>query len=148
MQPTAVTEPNNELGERLMSANRCITIRDVATAVNAGASSAWSAQTEILESTPTLSVQETCILSNGNMPDWIHEACDPLCAISNGLFHVTYRTEDCIMSNDGLINQKLIVKGVTGSGVTQFEVQFRLFLIWMGRTRNISVRIADYRVKI
>jgi hypothetical protein len=56
VQPTAVTEPNNELGERLMSANRCITIRGVAAAVNAGASSAWSAPAEILQSTPTLSV--------------------------------------------------------------------------------------------
>jgi len=48
VQPTAVTEPNNELGERLMSANRCITIRDVATAVNADANSAWSAPAQIL----------------------------------------------------------------------------------------------------
>jgi len=106
VQPTAVTEPNNELGERLMSANRCITIRDVATAVNADASSAWSAPAEILESTTTLSVQETFILSNGNMPDRLHEAYVAFCTISNGLFHVTYRRQDCIMSNYGLISQK------------------------------------------
>jgi hypothetical protein len=107
VQPTAVTEPNNELGERLMSANRCITIRDVATAVNAGASSAWSAPAEILKSTPKLSVQETCILSNGNMPDRLHEACASFCTISNGLFHVTCRRQDTIMSSDGLISRKI-----------------------------------------
>jgi len=106
VQPTAVTEPNNELGERLMSANRCITIRDVATAVNAGASSAWSAPAEILESTPTPSVQETCILSNGNMSDRLHDTCVAFCTISNGLFHVTYRRQEHRMSNYGLISQK------------------------------------------
>jgi hypothetical protein len=106
VQPTAVTEPNNELGERLMSANRCITIRDVATAVNAGASSAWSASAEILESTPTPSVQETCILSNGNMSDRLHDTCVAFCTIRNGLFHVTYRRQDHRISNYGLIVQK------------------------------------------
>jgi hypothetical protein len=89
-----------------MSANRCITIRDVATAVKAGASSAWSAPAEILESTPTPTAQETCIMSNGNMSDRLNDTCVAFCTISNGLFHVTYRRQEHKMSNYGLISQK------------------------------------------
>jgi hypothetical protein len=40
MKPTAATKLNNQQAERLMNANRCITARDFAIAVNSGARSA------------------------------------------------------------------------------------------------------------
>jgi hypothetical protein len=88
-----------------MSANRCITIRDVATAANA---ERGQLPAELLQSKPTLGVQETCILSNGNARDRVYKASASFCTIISVIFHVTYRKQGNTTSSDELVNNEFL----------------------------------------